>query len=67
MYSEIVLTRGRWAELLERQNAHDESKSFKLGRDAETGEFVPVEVARRAPDHYVVEHVPKRGYGTEDR
>jgi len=43
------------------------SKSFKIGRDAGTGELVPVEVARRDPEHYVVEHMPKRGYGTEDR
>lgn len=39
------------------------SKAFKLGRDARTGEFVPVEKARRDPDRYVVEHVPKKGYG----
>lgn len=40
-----------------------ESKSFKLGRDARTGEFVPVTKARSNPDRYVVEHVPKSGYG----
>jgi len=26
VYSEIVLTRGRWAELSEKQNAHDKIK-----------------------------------------
>ncbi|HEY4526343.1 MAG TPA: hypothetical protein VJK53_00600 [Candidatus Paceibacterota bacterium] len=40
-----------------------DSKSFKLGRDARTGEFVPVEKARRNPDRYIVEHVPKSGRG----
>ncbi|HEY4522358.1 MAG TPA: hypothetical protein VJH91_01830 [Candidatus Paceibacterota bacterium] len=43
------------------------SKSFKIGRNADTGELVPVEVARRDPEHFVVEHMPKRGHGTEDR
>lgn len=41
------------------------SKSFKLGRDVKTGEFVTVEKARSNPDRYEVEHVPKKGYGTE--
>lgn len=40
-----------------------ESKAFKLGRDARTGEFVPVDKARNNPDRYVIEHVPKPGYG----
>jgi hypothetical protein len=40
-----------------------DSKAFKLGRNARTGEFAPVEKARRDPDHYVVEHVPKKGHG----
>jgi len=42
------------------------SQSFKLGRDARTGEFVPVEKARNNPDRFVVEHVPKRGFGDTD-
>lgn len=40
-----------------------DSKAFKLGRDARTGEFVPVAKAKSNPDRYVVEHVPKAGYG----
>lgn len=41
------------------------SKSFKLGRDTVTGEFVSVEQARNgSAERYVVEHVPKSGYGT---
>lgn len=44
-----------------------DSKSFKLGRDARTGEFVPVEKARQNPDRYVVEHVPKPGRGDTGR
>ncbi|KKU49910.1 MAG: hypothetical protein UY47_C0002G0019 [Parcubacteria group bacterium GW2011_GWB1_49_7] len=44
-----------------------ESKAFKLGRDARTGEFVPVEKARNNPDRCVVELVPKAGYGDTNR
>lgn len=44
-----------------------QSKSFKLGRDARTGEFVPVEKAKSNPDRYVVEHVPKSGQGDTGR
>ncbi len=33
------------------------------GRDAKTGEFIPVEEARRKPASTVVERVPKPGYG----
>jgi hypothetical protein len=41
------------------------TKSFKLGRDTLTGEFVSVEKARNGnPERYVVEHVPKSGYGS---
>ena len=47
--------------------SNKDSKAFKLGRDARTGEFVPVEKARNNPDRYVVEHVPKPGYGDTDR
>jgi hypothetical protein len=43
------------------------SKSFKEGRSAKTGKFASVEVARKNPDKYVVEHVPKPGYGTEKK
>lgn len=31
----------------------------KIGRDAETGKFVPVEVAKRRPKTTVVETIPK--------
>jgi hypothetical protein len=40
-----------------------DSKSFKLGRDARTGEFVSVNKAKSNPDRYIVEHVPKAGRG----
>lgn len=43
------------------------SKSFKLGRDALTGEFVPVAQAKRSPGRYVIEHVPKAGHGDVPR
>jgi len=45
------------------KNPMSKSKAFKLGRNAETGRFVPVEVARRRPKSHIVEHVPKAGYG----
>jgi len=37
------------------------SKGFKIGRDARTGEFIPVKEAERRPSTTVVEVVPKRG------
>ncbi len=43
------------------------SKAFRLGRNARTGEFAPVEKARNDPDHYIVENVPKPGYGDTDK
>lgn len=43
------------------------SRAFKLGRDARTGEFVTVQKARNNPDRYIVEHVPKPGYGDVDK
>lgn len=33
----------------------DRRKGFKIGRDAKTGEFVPVEEARKRPNTTVVE------------
>lgn len=33
------------------------------GRDAKTGQFIPVEEARKDPNHSVVERVPKPGKG----
>lgn len=44
-----------------------DSKSFKLGRDANTGRFVPVEKAKSSPSRYIVEHVPKPGRGDAPR
>jgi hypothetical protein len=43
-----------------------DSKSFLLGRDAETGQFTTVEEARRSPKDHVVERIPKSGYGDTD-
>ena len=37
------------------------SKGFKIGRDAESGKFMPVKDARNDPKHTTVEVVPKRG------
>ncbi len=43
------------------------SKSFLLGRDSKTGEFIPVDEARRRPNTTTVERVPKPGRGDTDR
>jgi len=40
-----------------------ESKTFLLGRDSGTGEFIPVKEARRHPSTTTVERIPKAGYG----
>ena len=39
------------------------TKAFLIGRNALTGELVPVEKARKYPAKFVVERMPKRGYG----
>jgi len=40
-----------------------DSKTTLRGRDAKTGEFIPVEEARERPSTTTVERVPKPGYG----
>lgn len=39
------------------------SKTTLKGRDAENGQFIPVEKARNNPSTTTVERVPKPGYG----
>lgn len=41
----------------------NESKTSLRGRDAKTGEFIPVKEARARPNTTTVERVPKPGYG----
>jgi hypothetical protein len=41
-------------------NTTSNNKSFKIGRDAKTGHFIPVKDARQRPNTTTVEHVPKR-------
>lgn len=41
----------------------NKSKTFPLGRDSKTGEFIPVKEAQRRPNTTTVERVPKRGHG----
>ncbi len=36
------------------------SKTFKVGRDAKTGEFIPVKEAKRRPGTTVVETIKKK-------
>ena len=39
------------------------SKTFLIGRDAETGELTTVEYARKHPKTHIVERMPKPGHG----
>ncbi len=39
------------------------SKTFPLGRDSKTGEFIPVREAERRPSTTTVERIPKAGHG----
>ncbi len=39
------------------------SKTFPLGRDAKTGEFITVKEAKRRPNTTTVERIPKPGHG----
>lgn len=43
--------------------AKKEPQSTLKGRDAKTGHFIPVEKARKDPDHTTVERVPLPGKG----
>ena len=43
--------------------AKKESKTFLVGRDAETGKLMSVEDARKHPNTSVVERMPKAGRG----
>ena len=40
-----------------------ESKTFLLGRNANDGKFASVKTARKHPSTYIVERIPKAGYG----
>lgn len=40
-----------------------DSKTFLIGRDAKTGQLMPVKDARQRPATTVVERMPKRGNG----
>ena len=40
-----------------------ETKTFLIGRNAETGELTTVDYARRHPTTHVVERMPKPGNG----
>lgn len=43
------------------------SKTFPLGRDSKTGEFIPVREANRRPNTTTVERIPKSGHGENSR
>ena len=44
-----------------------QSKSFKIGRNSETGRLTTVGTARSHKSTHQVEHMPKRGYGDTDQ
>lgn len=39
------------------------SKTFKVGRDSSSGQFIPVSQAIKRPSTTTVERVPKAGHG----
>ncbi len=39
------------------------TKTFPLGRDSETGQFIPVQEAKANPKTTTVERIPKPGHG----
>lgn len=41
----------------------DNSKTFLIGRNANTGRLTPVSTARAKPATHVVERMPKQGHG----
>ncbi len=43
------------------------AKTHKVGRDAKTGEFIPVKEAERRKATAIVERVPNPGYGDTGR
>lgn len=43
------------------------SKTVTRGRDAKSGQFIPVEEARKRPNTTVVERVPKPWHGDTDK
>jgi hypothetical protein len=44
-----------------------ESKTFPIGRDAKSGEFIPVKEAKSRPSTTTVERMPKAGRGDTKR
>ena len=45
----------------------NERKTFDIGRDSKSGQFIEVEKAERRPNTTTVERVPKPGYGDTKR
>jgi hypothetical protein len=43
------------------------SKTFPLGRDSKTGQFIPVREANRRPNSVTIERIPKSGKGDTSR
>lgn len=45
----------------------EKRQAFKIGRRNSDGHLAPVEVARRYPNAYSIEHMPVRGRGDTGR
>lgn len=45
----------------------NDRKTFDVGRDSKSGQFIPVKEADRRPNTTTVERVPKPGYGDTKR
>lgn len=43
------------------------TRTFPVGRDPKSGELVSVAKAKRYPEKYIVESMPKSGYGDTGR
>jgi hypothetical protein len=43
------------------------SKTFPIGRNSKTGEFIPVKEAKSRPSTTTVERMPKSGHGDTKR
>ena len=53
--------------MVKKRRAASKSKTFPLGRDSKTGQFIPVSQAKRRPKTTTVERIPKAGHGDTRR
>lgn len=63
MYFYIIMSDATLSTNNYKKTAMTGSKTFPLGRDSKTGEFIPVKEAQRRPNTTTVERIPKSGRG----